>query len=62
MLHLELKAFFPPKPPFPLMHVDTTWKFPEMIQFRDTTAKRHGMDLIVYTNPEGVAKGITPFS
>lgn len=61
MLHLAMKAFYPSKPPFPLLHVDTTWKFRDMITFRDETAKRLGMDLIVYTNPEGVAKNINPF-
>src|SRR5262249_33998245 len=55
MLHLAVKAFYPSKPPFPLMHVDTTWKFREMIKFRDETAKRLGLDLIVYTNQDGVA-------
>ncbi|WP_247646171.1 sulfate adenylyltransferase subunit CysD [Labrenzia sp. VG12] len=61
MLHLAMKAFYPSKPPFPLLHVDTTWKFREMITFRDETAKRLGMDLLVYTNPEGLAKNINPF-
>ncbi len=61
MLHLALKAFYPEKPPFPLLHVDTTWKFKEMIKFRDETAKKYGLDLITYTNPEGLAKGINPF-
>jgi sulfate adenylyltransferase subunit 2 len=61
MLHLALKAFYPEKPPFPLLHVDTTWKFKEMIKFRDDTAKKYGLELITYTNPEGVAKGINPF-
>ena len=56
MLHLALKAFYPAKPPFPLMHVDTTWKFREMIAFRDAAAKRAGMDLIVHINEEGVAR------
>jgi sulfate adenylyltransferase subunit 2 len=62
MLHLALKAFFPAKPPFPLLHVDTTWKFRDMIAFRDETARRLGLELIVYINPEGVAMGINPFS
>ncbi|MBB5755125.1 sulfate adenylyltransferase subunit CysD [Prosthecomicrobium pneumaticum] len=62
MLHLAMKAFHPSKPPFPLLHVDTTWKFREMIRFRDDTAKRLGLDLIVHTNQEGVAAGITPFT
>lgn len=61
MLHLALKAFYPEKLPFPLLHVDTTWKFKEMIKFRDDTAKKYGLDLITYTNQEGVAKGINPF-
>jgi len=61
MLHLALKAFYPAKPPFPLLHVDTTWKFREMIEFRDATARRLGMELIVHVNPEGVAMGINPF-
>mgnify|MGYP001011848109 FL=1 len=61
MLHLALKAFYPEKPPFPLLHVDTTWKFKEMIKFRDETVKKYGLDLITYTNPEGLAKGINPF-
>ncbi|UJP06119.1 MAG: sulfate adenylyltransferase subunit CysD [Nitrosomonas sp.] len=62
MLYLAMKAFYPSKPPFPLLHVDTTWKFREMIQFRDVMAKKLGLDLIVYINPEGVAKGINPFT
>lgn len=62
MLHLAMKAFYPSKPPFPLMHIDTTWKFREMISFRDETAKRLGLDLIVHTNQDGVRQGITPFS
>ena len=62
MLHLARKAFFPGKPPFPLMHVDTTWKFKEMITFRDEQAKKHGLDLIVHINQEGVAQGVGPFS
>ncbi|MDE6635250.1 MAG: sulfate adenylyltransferase subunit CysD [Lachnospiraceae bacterium] len=61
MLHLAKKAFYPEKPPFPLMHIDTTWKFREMIEFRDKMAKESGMELIVYTNEEGVRKGINPF-
>jgi sulfate adenylyltransferase subunit 2 len=61
MLHLAMKAFYPSKPPFPLMHVDTTWKFREMIQFRDETAKRLGLDLIVHVNQDGVQRGINPF-
>ncbi|WP_020682140.1 sulfate adenylyltransferase subunit CysD [Marinobacterium rhizophilum] len=61
MLHLARKAFHPGKPPFPLMHVDTTWKFREMIAFRDRMAEKAGMDLIVHINPEGVEMGISPF-
>lgn len=61
LLHLAMKAFYPAKPPFPFLHVDTTWKFREMIQFRDDTAKRLGIDLIVHINQEGVAQGINPF-
>jgi sulfate adenylyltransferase subunit 2 len=61
MLHLAMKAFYPAKPPFPLMHVDTRWKFREMISMRDETAKRLGLDLIVHINPEGVAKDVNPF-
>jgi sulfate adenylyltransferase subunit 2 len=61
MLHLAMKAFYPAKPPFPLMHVDTRWKFREMIKMRDETAKRLGLDLIVHINPEGIAKNINPF-
>jgi sulfate adenylyltransferase subunit 2 len=61
MLHLAMKAFYPSKPPFPLLHVDTTWKFREMIKFRDETVKRLGLDLIVHTNEEGVKRGINPF-
>lgn len=62
MLHLALKAFYPSKPPFPLMHVDTTWKFREMIKFRDDTAARLGLDLIVHINKEGVEQGVGPFT
>ncbi|WP_106752134.1 sulfate adenylyltransferase subunit CysD [Pannonibacter carbonis] len=61
MLHLAMKAFYPSKPPFPLMHVDTGWKFREMISFRDETVKRLGLDLIIHSNPEGLAQGINPF-
>jgi sulfate adenylyltransferase subunit 2 len=61
MLHLAMKAFFPAKPPFPLLHVDTTWKFRDMIAFRDATARRLGLDLIVHINQEGLAQGINPF-
>ena len=62
MLHLAMKAFAPGKPPFPLMHVDTTWKFREMIKFRDELTQRLGLKLIVHTNQEGVAQGIGPFT
>jgi len=62
MLHLAMKAFHPGKIPFPLMHVDTTWKFSEMISFRDEIAEKHGLDLIVHINQEGVESGIGPFS
>ena len=55
MLHLAMKAFYPSKPPFPLMHVDTTWKFREMIEFRDKVAEKYGLDLIVHTNQIGRA-------
>jgi len=61
MLHLAMKAFYPSKPPFPLMHVNTTWKFREMIEFRDQTVKRLGLDFIEYINQDGVARGINPF-
>lgn len=61
MMHLTMKAFYPGKPPFPLMHVDTTWKFHEMIEFRDQRIKELGWDLIVHINQEGVAMGISPF-
>lgn len=61
MLHLAMKAFFPGKLPFPLLHVDTGWKFREMIEFRDREAKRLGLNLLVHQNPEGVAMGINPF-
>lgn len=62
MLHLAMKAFYPAKPPFPLMHVDTTWKFREMIEFRDRRARDLGLDLIVHINEDGVRQGIGPFS
>ena len=62
MLHLARKAFFPAPPPFPLLHVDTTWKFREMIEFRDRMARECGLDLIVHVNTEGVEKGISPFT
>src|SRR5512138_2518609 len=60
MLHLALKAFYPAKPPFPFLHVDTTWKFREMIAFRDEMAATHGLDLLVHINQEGVERGINP--
>jgi sulfate adenylyltransferase subunit 2 len=60
MLHLAMKAFFPAKPPFPLLHVDTTWKFREMIAFRDETAARLGLDLLIHVNEEGVERGVSP--
>ena len=62
MLHLALKAFYPAKPPFPLLHVDTTWKFKEMIRFRDETAEKLGLELIVHINQDGVNEGVTPFT
>ena len=62
MLHLALKAFHPSKPPFPLLHVDTTWKFREMYEFRDRTAKAHGLELLVHVNREGLERGINPFT
>jgi sulfate adenylyltransferase subunit 2 len=62
MLHLAMKAFYPSKPPFPLLHVDTTWKFKEMIAFRDRMAKDLGLDLLVHTNQDGLAAGVGPFT
>lgn len=61
MLHLAMKAFYPEKPPFPFLHVDTTWKFKEMIQFRDHIAEKLGIEMLVYSNPQGVKDGINPF-
>ena len=61
MLHLAMKAFYPEKPPFPFLHVNTTWKFKEMIQFRDETAKKLGINMIEYINEDGVKRGINPF-
>ena len=61
MLHLALKAFYPEKPPFPFMHIDTTWKFKEMIKFRDYVTQKYGLDMIVYSNEEGIKNGINPF-
>jgi len=62
MLHLARKAFAPGIPPFPLMHVDTLWKFKEMIEFRDQMAEKSGMELLVHTNPEGIEQGVGPFT
>jgi len=62
MVHLARKAFFPAKLPFPLLHVDTTWKFQAMIQFRDDFVKKHGLELIKHTNPKGIEQGINPFT
>ena len=61
LLHLIRKAFYPSRPPFPMLHIDTGWKFREMIQFRDETARRYGLDLIVHTNEEARAQGVNPF-
>src|SRR5476649_2178936 len=61
MLHIAQKAFYPSKPPFPLLHIDTTWKFREMIAFRDETVKDNGLNLLVHTNKEGLEEGINPF-
>ena len=62
LLHLAMKAFYPAKPPFPLMHIDTTWKFREMISFRDRTADRLGLELIVHVNEEGVREAVNPMT
>ena len=62
LLHLARKAFAPGKIPFPLLHVDTTWKFHEMIEFRDKIAKKHNLDLLVHINQEGVDMGVGPFT
>jgi sulfate adenylyltransferase subunit 2 len=62
MLHLALKAFYPAKPPFPLLHIDTTWKFRDMYAFRDRHARDVDMELLVHTNAEGLAQGVNPFS
>src|SRR5512145_3323208 len=62
MLRLALKAFYPAKPPFPLMHIDTTWKFREMIEFRDRMVREYGLDLLIHVNEEGLRQGIGPFS
>ncbi len=61
MLHLAMKAFYPEKPPFPFLHIDTTWKFKEMIKFRDETAKKYGIEMLVYQNQDGIRRGINPF-
>ncbi len=61
MLHLAMKAFYPTKPPFPFLHVDTTWKFREMIEFRDRMANELGINLLVHINPDGIEQGISPF-
>lgn len=61
MLHLALKAFYPEKPPFPFLHIDTTWKFHEMIEFRNKMAEKYGLEMLIYTNEDGVKKGINPF-
>ena len=61
MLHLALKAFYPEKPPFPFLHVDTTWKFKEMIEFREHVTQKYGLDMLVYTNEDGVKQGVNPF-
>ncbi len=62
MLHLAMKAFYPARPPFPLLHVDTTWKFRDMITFRDAETKRLGLELLVHINQEGLKQGVTPFT
>src|SRR5580704_15519571 len=62
MLHLAVKAFYPSKPPFPLLHVDTTWKFADMIRHRDTVAERYGVKLLVHINEDGLARGINPIA
>lgn len=61
MLHLAMKAFYPEKPPFPFMHIDTTWKFKEMIEFRDRKAKEYGIEMIVHSNEDGIKENINPF-
>ena len=62
LLHLALKAFYPGRLPFPLLHIDTTWKFRDMIAFRDRTARQLDLDLRIYTNPEGVRRNINPLT
>ncbi|MCI8957062.1 MAG: sulfate adenylyltransferase subunit CysD [Eubacterium sp.] len=61
MLHLAMKAFYPEKPPFPFLHIDTTWKFKEMINFRDKISEKYGIEMISYSNEEGIRQGINPF-
>ncbi|MBE5938491.1 MAG: sulfate adenylyltransferase subunit CysD [Lachnospiraceae bacterium] len=61
MLHLAMKAFYPEKPPFPFMHIDTTWKFKDMIRFKENVAKKYGIEMITYVNEDGVRQGINPF-
>jgi len=61
MLHLALKAFYPEKPPFPFLHIDTTWKFHEMIELRNKMTEKYGLEMLIYTNEDGVKKGINPF-
>lgn len=61
MLHLAMKAFYPEKPPFPFMHIDTTWKFKQMVEFRDRKAKEFGIDMLVYANEEAIKQGVNPF-
>ncbi len=61
MLHLAMKAFYPEKPPFPFLHIDTTWKFKEMIKFRDEIAEKYGIEMLSYSNEEGIRQGINPF-
>lgn len=62
LLHLAMKAFYPAKPPFPLLHIDTTWKFREMIEFRDRRAAELGVDLLVHVNQEGLSMGVGPIT
>ncbi|MCI9126524.1 MAG: sulfate adenylyltransferase subunit CysD [Eubacterium sp.] len=61
MLHLAMKAFYPEKPPFPFLHIDTTWKFKEMIEFRDRISEKYGIEMVSYSNEEGIRQGINPF-
>src|SRR5262245_65792954 len=62
MLHLAMKAFYPAPPPFPFLHVDTTWKFREMIEFRDAQAREKGFELLIHVNEDGVREGVGPFT